>query len=251
MTDPFLILMAVTGVTVIGISKSGFGAAFGSLAVPLVALATTPAHAVALLLPSLLVMDVIGLIVFRRRIDLALLKRLIPAGLAGIALGALTFRWVSVAGLKLTLGVIAIAFVAQRWSGVVSRLHGSSGDAKDRWLGRFWSLVSGFTSFIAHAGGPPLSMYLIPKQMDRVLYVGTTAVFFAIINATKWLPYFWLDLLPRDTLMSGALLAVISPLGYWIGLRSLKWFDGPVFYRIIELALLASGLKLVWDAWQG
>ena len=112
-----------------------------------------------------------------------------------------------------TLGIIAIAFVAQRWSGVVNRLHGSDGDGKDRWLGRFWSVVSGFTSFIAHAGGPPLSMYLIPKQMDRVLYVGTTAVFFAIINASKWLPYVWLDLLPRDTLMEGALLALISPLG--------------------------------------
>lgn len=95
----------------------------------------------------------------------------------------------------------------------------------------------------------PLSMYLIPKQMDRVIYVGTSAVFFAVINASKWLPYIWLDLFPLDTLMAGALLAVVSPVGYWLGLRSLKWFDGPVFYRIIEVSLLLAGAKLMWDAW--
>jgi uncharacterized membrane protein YfcA len=242
MNDPFLILMAVISVTVIGISKSGFGAAFGSLAVPLLALATTPAHAVALLLPSLLVMDAIGL---------ALLKRILPAGLIGIALGALTFRWVSVAGLKLTIGIVAIAFVAQRWTGVVGRLHGAASERTDRWLGRFWSLVAGFTSFVAHAGGPPLSMYLIPKQLDRVRYVGTSAVFFAIVNASKWVPYAWLGLFETDTLLAGAALALVSPVGYWIGLRSLRWFDGQVFYRIIELALLLSGLKLVWDGLSG
>lgn len=247
MTDPFLITMAVLAVIIVGISKSGFGAAFGNLAVPLVALATTPAHAIALLLPSLMVMDLIGLVVFRRRVDLALLKRLVPAGLIGIALGALTFRWVSVDGLKLTLGLLAILFVLQRWSGIASRLHALRDGPVDRWLGRIWSLVSGFTSFVAHAGGPPLSMYLIPKQLDRVIYVGTSAVFFAVINASKWVPYLWLDLFPRETLVAGAALAVVSPVGYWIGLRSLTWINGPVFYRVIELALLASGVKLIWD----
>ena len=249
MTDPFLITMAIIAVIIVGISKSGFGAAFGNLAVPLVALATTPAHAVALLLPSLMVMDILGLVVFRRRIDLALLKQMIPAGLVGIVIGALTFQWVSVDGLKLTLGVLSILFVLQRWSGIASRMHGAVSARQDRWLGRFWSLVSGFTSFVAHAGGPPLSMYLIPKQMDRVIYVGTSAVFFAVINASKWVPYIWLDLFPLDTLMAGALLAVVSPVGYWLGLRSLKWFDGPVFYRIIEVSLLLAGAKLMWDGW--
>jgi len=249
MTDPFLITMAVLAVIIVGISKSGFGAAFGNLAVPLVAMATTPAHAVALLLPSLMVMDILGLVVFRRRIDLGLLKQMIPAGLLGIVIGALTFQWVSVDGLKLTLGVLSILFVLQRWSGIAGRLHAAASEAQDRWLGRFWSLISGFTSFVAHAGGPPLSMYLIPKQMDRVIYVGTSAVFFAVINASKWVPYVWLDLFPLDTLMAGALLAVVSPVGYWIGLRSLKWFDGPVFYRIIEVSLLLAGAKLIWDGW--
>ncbi|QID19629.1 sulfite exporter TauE/SafE family protein [Nitrogeniibacter mangrovi] len=247
MTDPFLITMAVLAVIIVGISKSGFGAAFGNLAVPLVALATAPAHAVALLLPSLMVMDVIGLVVFRRRVDVALLKRMIPAGLAGIAIGALTFRSVSVAGLKLTLGVLAVLFVLQRWSGIANRLHAAASERTDRWLGRFWSLVSGVTSFIAHAGGPPLSMYLIPRQMDRVMYVGTSAVFFAVINASKWVPYVWLDLFPMETLKAGLALALVSPVGYWLGLRSLRWFDGPRFYRVIELALLLSGLKLIWD----
>ena len=101
-------LTAVCAVLVVGISKSGFGAAFGSLAVPLLALVTTPSHAAALLLPSLLVMDLMGLVVFRRSFDRQLLKLLFPPAMLGIAIGFLTFRQVSAEGLKLILGVVSV-----------------------------------------------------------------------------------------------------------------------------------------------
>lgn len=237
-------LTAVCAVLVVGISKSGFGAAFGSLAVPLLALVTTPSHAAALLLPSLLVMDLMGLVVFRRSFDRQLLKLLFPPAMLGIAIGFLTFRQVSAEGLKLILGVVSVLFVLQRWFAPESAPPASRHDAT---RGRLWGTLSGFTSFIAHAGGPPVSMYLIPKKLDRRVYVGTTALLFAAINFSKWLPYSLLGLFSPSTLKQGALFALAAPLGYWIGLRCLNKLDGVLFYRIINLALLVTGLKLIVD----
>lgn len=238
------IVTAIAAVTILGISKSGFGAAFGSLAVPLLALVTSPSHAAALLLPSLLVMDLFGLVVFRRSFDRQLLRLLLPAALIGIGIGFATFRHVSPEGLKLILGTVSVLFVLQRWLGPESSVD--SGD-HDTLRGRFWGALSGFTSFIAHAGGPPISMYLIPKRLDRRLYVGTTALLFAAINFSKWLPYSLLGLFSPSTLGQGALFALAAPVGYWIGLRCLNRVDGVWFYRIINLALLLTGIKLMVD----
>ncbi|THF62064.1 sulfite exporter TauE/SafE family protein [Pseudothauera rhizosphaerae] len=247
--DPLLLAVAWAAITLFGISKAGFGGGFGVLAVPLMALVTSPAHAAALMLPSLLVMDAIGLVVFRQRFDAALLKLMLPAGLAGILLGTLVFRLIDAAGLKLILGTVSILFVLQRWLGTPHKPVAES--RRERWSGRFWAMVSGFTSFVAHAGGPPISMYLIPKRLDHVIYVGTCAMFFAAVNAAKWVPYGLLGLFPSQTLQTGLVLALAAPFGYWLGLRVLKGLDGHLFYRLLNLALLLTGLKLVWDGLAG
>jgi uncharacterized protein len=160
-------------------------------------------------------------------------------------LGTLIFRYLDSGGLKLLIGSITLLFVLQRWLGTPHQRLAVGW--RDRWLGRLWAMTSGFPSFVAHAGGPPMSMYLIPKQLDRVVYVGTSAMFFAAINAAKWVPYGLLGLFPLPTLQTGALLALAAPLGYWIGLSVLKGLDGPLFYRLLNFALLLTGLKLVWD----
>ena len=150
-----------------------------------------------------------GLVVFRRSFDRQLLKLLFPPAMLGIAIGFLTFRRSAPKAQAHPRG----GFGAVRAAALVRTRIRSPASRHDATRGRLWGTLSGFTSFIAHAGGPPVSMYLIPKKLDRRLYVGTTALLFAAINFSKWLPYSLLGLFSPSTLKQGALFALAAPLG--------------------------------------
>ena len=113
-SDPFFYLVAVPAVLLLGVSKSGFGAGFGSLAVPMMALAVTVPQAAAILMPVLLVMDLLGMAAFRRHLDRKLLRFLLPFGLAGIVLGTLLFRLLDPKVVAGVVGAVTLLFLAQR-----------------------------------------------------------------------------------------------------------------------------------------
>ena len=176
-TDPYFYAVTIPAVLLLGVSKSGFGAGFGALAVPMMALAVSVPQAAAILMPVLLVMDLLGMAAFRSDFDLKLLRFLIPWGLVGIAIGALLFKLLDahlVAGL---VGAFTLLFLAQRL------LFAPKADSPPppRWLGAVLTATSGFTSFIAHAGGPPISAYVIPMRLSPVHYTATMAFFFFVV----------------------------------------------------------------------
>ena len=246
-SDPFFYAVAVPAVLLLGVSKSGFGAGFGSLAVPLMALAVTVPQAAAILMPVLLVMDVLGIAAFRRDYDKALLKFLLPFGLLGTLIGTLLFSVLAphiVAGI---VGVFTLLFLAQRL------LFPPKADAPPppRWLGAILTAASGFTSFVAHAGGPPISAYVIPLRLSPVVFAATMSFFFFFINLSKWIPYAWLGLLDLRNLMTSLVLLPLAPLGVWIGVRLARRINMVLFYRLIYLGLFLTGTKLVWDALHG
>lgn len=247
-TDPFFYLAAVAGVMFAGISKAGFGGAAGGLAVPLMALTIAPPQAAAIMLPILLVMDAMGLVVFRGKFDLANLRIIVPGALVGILVGALTFRYIDARWIRALIGVEAVLFALDRLR-VAARPETPRPPAVVP--GLFWSCVSGFTSFISHAGGPPIMQYLLPRGLDRVLMVGTTVVYFSVVNFAKLGPYGWLGLLDWTNLATSVLLLPVVPVGYRIGLRLLHGLDQRHFNLAIAWLLLATGLKLLWDAFIG
>jgi len=145
----FFYAVAVPAVLLLGVSKSGFGAGFGSLAVPLMALAIPVPQAAAILMPLLFVMDVMGLAAFRNDFDRKLLRFMLPFAMLGIALGTLLFRLLDAHVVAGIVGASTLLFLAQRL------LFAPRADSPPppRWVGALLLTTSGFTSFIAHAGG--------------------------------------------------------------------------------------------------
>ena len=246
-TDPQFYAVAVPAVLLLGISKSGFGAGFGSLAVPVMALAVAVPTAAAILMPVLLLMDLLGLAAFRRDFDRRLLMFLIPCGLIGTVIGALLFRMLAAHTVAGIVGVFTLLFLAQRLL-----FPPRPGDAlPPRPLGGVLTVIGGFTSFIAHAGGPPVNAYLIPLRLPPLVFTATVAYFFFVLNLSKWIPYAWLGLLDWRNMATSLVLLPIAPIGVWLGVRIARRIGATAFYRFLYLGMLLTGLKLSWDGFVG
>lgn len=242
-TDPFFYFVAVPAVLLLGISKSGFGAGFGSLAVPLMALAATVPQAAAIMMPLLLVMDLLGIAAFRRDVDWPLLRFLLPWALVGTVVGTFLFRVLSSTTVAAIVGVFTLLFLAQRLL-----FPPRADDAPpSRVAGALLTVTAGFTSFIAHAGGPPLNAYLIPKRLSPIVFTATVAYLFFFVNLSKWIPYAWLGLLDMRNLATSLVLMPLAPLGVWVGVRIARRISALWFYRFVYAGMLLTGLKLVWD----
>jgi uncharacterized protein len=242
-TDPLFYLVAIPAVLLLGMSKSGFGAGFGSLAVPMMAVAVSVPQAAAIFMPLLLLMDLMGVAAFRKEFDKRLLKFLLPFGIAGVVLGTLLFKTVppnKVAGL---VGVFTLLFLAQRL------FFPPKADAPppSRWIGGLLATTSGLTSFIAHAGGPPVSAYVIPLKLKPVVFAATMSFFFLFVNLSKWVPYAWLGLLDWRNLATSIVLTPLVPLGVWGGVYLARRIEQKLFYKLLYLGMFLSGLKLLWD----
>lgn len=243
-TDPWFYFVAVPAVILLGISKSGFGAGFGSLAVPMMALAVTVPQAAAILMPVLLVMDLLGMAAFRKNVDRQLLMFLLPFGLLGVVIGTLLFKWLDAHLVAGIVGVFTLLFLAQR---LVFPPRPDSAPPP-RWAGAILTAASGFTSFVAHAGGPPINAYVIPMRLSPVLFTGTMAFFFFFVNLAKWAPYAWLGLIDLRNMSTSLVLLPLAPIGVWIGVRIAHRIRPELFYRLIHIGMFLTGCKLVWDA---
>jgi len=245
--EPIFYLIAVFSVLLAGISKSGFGGGLGVLAVPLMALVVPPGEAAAILLPILCLMDLFNTWHYRRDWDSTNLKILVPAALLGILAGTFFFRYLSDNHIRILIGSLAVAFVLNYF---FRRANGSQ-TSPNRLRGTFWGAVAGFTSFGVHAGGPPVNVYLLPQKMHKTLFVGTTVVFFTIVNYTKLIPYGFLGLLNADNLLTSLLLSPLAPLGVFLGVKLHNRINERLFFALIYLFLLITGIKLIYDGVAG
>jgi uncharacterized membrane protein YfcA len=241
--DPWFYAVAAPAVLLMGVSKSGFGAGFGALAVPLMALACPVPQAVAILLPLLAVMDLMGLAALLRHADRPLLRLLLPAGLVGTVAGALLFGVLSTSAVASVVGALTLAFVAQR---LLAKPRAEA-HQPSRAVGFALGITSGFTSFVAHAGSPPVTIYVLPMRLPPLVYTATMAVFFAVVNASKWLPYAWLGLIDWRNMATSLLLMPLAPVGVWFGVKFARRVDPVLFYRLVTLGMLLTGAKLLWD----
>ena len=194
------------------------------------------------MLPILMLMDVVGVYAYRGQWDRRIMRIILPAGLVGILIGWLTFRFLADHWIRILLGVISIAFVVDG----LRPAKGHAVRASDT-RGRIWATVSGFTSFVTHAGGPPLNFYLLRQHLDKALFAGTTIGFFAVINAAKVLPYMALGLFDATNLATSAVLAPVAAAGVLLGVLLRGRISRTAFFRIVYGFVFVTGCKLLYD----
>jgi uncharacterized protein len=242
-TDPWFYAVAIPAVLLMGLSKSGFLMGFGSLATPLLALTMPVPQAAALMLPLLLVMDFTGIRQLWHERDRDLLRLLLPAGLLGTLVGTLLFGLLSAKTVAAVVGALTLLFLAQRLVFPPRR----DAPPPPKAVGFLLGIAGGFTSFVAHAGSPPLSAYVLPLRLAPIRLAATMAVLFTAINLSKWIPYAWLGLFDARNIATSLALTPLAPVGVWLGVWATRRIDAGWFYRIAYTGMFFTGAKLLWD----
>ena len=243
--DASLIAVSIAAITINGLGKGGLGSAVGMIGVPLMSLVMPPLKAAAILLPLLVMMDCHAMWNWRRHINWQVVRIILPPGLCGILLGALIFRNLPDESIKLLIGLIAVMFSLQHWLSIFTKKKQRKPGS---YSGVFWAVFSGFTSFGIHAGGPVISIYLLPLHLDKKVLAGTSAIFFGILNITKLFAYQKLGQFSADNLMLTLILIPFCPLSVLIGIKLLHILPQKIFYQVLYVSLLVTGLKLIFDA---
>jgi uncharacterized protein len=244
LTDPLFYAAAVPAVILLGLAKGGFSG-IGVLAVPLLTLLVSPVQAASITLPILIVQDAVSVWVFRKAWDGKSLAILTPSALVGIVLAYLLAAYVHAAMVELAVGLVSLIFGARQLR-IMLRGTVRARQSSDI-MGVIWGVTSGFTSQIAHAGGVPFQIYMLPKRLDRDVLIGTSAIFFATMNWLKVPAYAALGQLTRGNLATSVVLFPIAVVSTVVGARLIRRVDPERFYGLIYGLLLLTGLKLSWD----
>lgn len=241
-------ILAPLAVLLVGIDKAGFGGGVGVIAVPLFIIATgDPKASLGIMLPLLCACDVFAMIHYRKTYDSPNIVRMIPGALIGIALcglflGLLKGQYAE-SILQVVIGLISIAFVV--YDILKIWLFKKLETYKPRpWHGWFFGFGVGVMSTVAHAGGPPAIMFLLPQNMGRTIYVGTTVVLFTFVNAFKLIPYTYHHMIDFESMKQSFYLLPLVPVGTYLGVWMNKRINESAFNAVIYVFLFLIGLKL-------
>ncbi len=249
-TDPAFYAVAFTTIFLISFLKGGFGGGFATLGIPFLAFVMSPLDAAIMMAPLVAFMDVFTLNSFRRATwSMADLSVLLPALLFGLAIGFVAFVYVDQHLIELLIAAITLIFTI-RWFAGGGKSHGSPLTAK--WPNALpWGAMAGFTTFVAHSGGPPLQIYLLRRGLDKTVYAGTSAVFFAAGNLLKLPPYLYIAGSTPHLMWTALILSPSVPLGVWLGRKFHDRLDGPQLFKLCYVLLFLAGLKLAFDGVRG
>jgi hypothetical protein len=239
-TDPLFYVFAVPAVVFLGLSKGGFSG-IGMVSTPLLAIIMSPLEAAAILLPIILVQDLISVFVYRRVWDAWNLKVLIPGAVIGIGAAWLLAAHVSDAVLRLVVGLIALGFVGYSLfryllPGEPPRPRASHGVV--------WGALSGFTTTLIQIGAPPYYAFVLPQRLPKMVYVGTTVMFFAAANVMKIAPYVALGQFSTAGFTSSTALFPLAIASNFLGIWLVRITPEAMFYQITNVIVFLLGCEL-------
>ena len=243
-TDPLFYALAIPAVIALGLSKGGFAGA-GQMATPLLALIMPPLEAAAIFLPIMLIQDANALWVYRKEWNGRILAIMLPGAAVGVIAAGFLAAYISDAAVRAFVGVLTIAYCLYSWIGGAKL----AAEIKPAGVtsGAFWGALSGFTSTICQAGGPPYQMYVFSHNLSKMVFVGTTAIFLAAVNLMKVAPYLALGQFSTKGL--GTSLALLplalaaNQLGFWLVRKTPQ----ELFYSIMLIIMFVLSLALLYS----
>ena len=237
-------LTVVPAIILFGIAKSGLGGSVSLISIPLMTFVMPLNQALAILLPILIFSDFISAYKFRKEFDLNTLKLMVPFAAIGAIIGASTFSFFSESYLKFILGVMGFVFAFHYF---FLKKDANKPVAANYFKGAICSSVAGFTSFCAHSGGTPTSIYLLPLRLKKEIYVGTRIIFLTCINLVKLPFYLYLSMVNTSSFTQSLILLPLSVFGIFVGYKLLKIIEESLFYNAIYILILVASTKLIID----
>ncbi|MEM6477899.1 MAG: sulfite exporter TauE/SafE family protein [Pseudomonadota bacterium] len=238
---------AIPGVIFAGVSKGGFGSGASFAGAAIIALILPPELALGLMLPLLILIDLRSLPAFWGKWDWQDSRRVLTGALPGLLVGVAVFRFANPDVIRFLIGSIALAFVA--WQ--IAKTRGLVPDPKRKLgapVGVATGAIAGFTSFVSHAGGPPVAVYLLSQKHDKLTYQASTVLIFWVINLMKFVPYAALGAFTSDTWLGVLMLSPVAVLGTWLGIKAHHLLPERAFFAITYVLLILTGTRLIWDA---
>ncbi|MGB1147297.1 MAG: sulfite exporter TauE/SafE family protein [Alphaproteobacteria bacterium] len=248
-------LVAVVAVLIMGVSKGGFGSGMNVASTPLLALASNPILAAAIMLPLLNIMDLLGIRAFWRQWDIRTARSLLLPMIAGVVLGIILFTSVNADWLRILLAVVVYVVLTDRW-GLLRRVGLMVQKAKETpepggpmaWI---LGTLLGVTSTIAHAGGPAGSAYLLRFNFDKTTFQATTILTFTAVNLIKLPFYLFTGQFPLSTLAMTGVLVPVAVVSMLLGVVLHRIMPQRPFFIFMEAALFVTACKLMWDGVTG
>lgn len=255
----------VLGALTVGFSKTALPGA-GTIAVGLFALALPAKESTAALLLLLIVGDMTALWVYRREPDVRTLIRLLPSAMVGVLIGVWFFAISDGPTVRITIGLVLLALVvvtvwrrhvttrrearaaqqaADGTAPSATATTGSQPGAAATAQGIGFGLLGGFTTMVANAAGPVMSMYFYAMRMPVLTFLGTSAWYFAIINLFKVPFSAGLGLMTREVLTLDALLVPVVLIGSYLGAKVARRIPQALFENLVLALTVISALALL------
>ena len=244
--DLFFFLVAGPAVLFAGISKAGFGSGAAFASATILALVIEPGLALGVMLPLLMLIDVSSLKPYWRKWSTPDVTLLVIGGLPGVVLGALLYQVASPDVFRLLIGGVAVGFVLWQLA-LGTGLVRLAQNRLPNWAGLGFGVVTGFTTFVSHAGGPPAAVFLLSRGLSKTEFQASTVLLFWALNIAKFFPYAALGMFTAQTFIANLALAPFALIGTWLGVKAHRLVPERLFFALTYVLLMVTGCKLIWD----
>lgn len=245
--EPWQWVLAAVAALVVGVSKAGIGG-LGMLAVMIFAMIMPAKQATGVVLPLLCFGDIIGAATYRKHAKWAHIWRLFPWTAAGVVLGYFALDRVTEAQARAMIGGIVLGLVVMHFARRTFAGHEAEHGV---WFAPMIGVLAGFTTLVANAAGPLMVIYMLAMRLPKLDFVGTSAVFFLILNLFKVPFMVHLGLINAQSFSINLWLAPIVVAGAWFGRKLVMKIEQRTFENIALTLSVVAGLNLLYRAWHG